>query len=427
MEGQKGMRRHTASSVGAAIARGVAAAARRSMSFSRPKLHLDTKGAAQIGEIERRKQAEVLKSAGRYKKVVDWCKVQQKSPDGEENNVVCSPLQALCIAAAAESQAEPAKVSPTIVPDIQRLDLPTILRTPKSKGSPEIQTAKTQTPSLTDLPTELIYAISTRAGFFGALQLMRTCRTIHTLLSNRSAWTDYMDPTACSDVVENTLTIMTRITTFDHLLFGVWSGPPEEQGGQRIKDLQVFFEHRSFNEEYDFLGGVSAKVGRAGIADVSFFDHRDTLSCYQSDLKHRVQTGQIPPSIPPPTPTLPSATTATAPSNVTSPLVPVPRGLKIPHTCTTCAHFDTQNILKSICLLDHTHHPSVNSLESAISWEYTLPDGRRRIKFKVLSYQAPIGFVSMKELPMVHVNEVTINGRKLKGWAYEFFSKVVNG
>ncbi|KAJ3083794.1 hypothetical protein HK102_000905 [Quaeritorhiza haematococci] len=119
---------------------------------------------------------------------------------------------------------------------------------------------------LLDLPQELLCSIAMESGFFGALALMYSCRSLHSLLSDSSSWHDYLrkswrlrpvnsmsapvthtpPPTPSSnhgmhrsgsvgwdeedmewvagpvDVIENEIVVDTKLHTFDHLVFGVW-------------------------------------------------------------------------------------------------------------------------------------------------------------------------------------------------------------
>ncbi|KAI9094074.1 hypothetical protein DFS34DRAFT_583135 [Phlyctochytrium arcticum] len=293
------------------------------------------------------------------------------------------------------------------------------IATPPPKRSPKSsKPVPHQDLILENLPFEILYAIANHAGFFPTLKLMHTSRFFRTLFQSRSAWLSYMDPTACSDQIENMVLVQTKISLFDHVLFGVWNGTGEGKKAG-VREEEVFFEHRAFNEEFDFLGGVSVGLGRSGFGRATFFEHRDTLPCYQNDLKERVRTGQIPPSIPPVTPVMTSI------SSPTSAHIPIPRGAKIEHSCSECAHFDHQKILKSICLLDHNHHPNLHALENAIAWDYTYPDGRRTLKYRILSHTGILGYGAARDLPMVHVNKVYINGVQLTGWAHDFYKRVV--
>ncbi|KAJ3178964.1 hypothetical protein HDU87_003233 [Geranomyces variabilis] len=115
------------------------------------------------------------------------------------------------------------------------------------------------------LPTELVCAIAMRSGFFAASTLMQASRRFYNLLSHRDAWADYMDPRASDDLVESSVVIMTKLSMFDQLVFGTWSGLPDAQVVAPAAEETVYFEHRSFDEGYRFLGGLSMEMSRATV------------------------------------------------------------------------------------------------------------------------------------------------------------------
>ncbi|KAI8820958.1 uncharacterized protein EV422DRAFT_496184 [Fimicolochytrium jonesii] len=299
------------------------------------------------------------------------------------------------------------------------VESPLVSRTPSSSSS-----------LITKLPTELICAIAMKSGFFTAINLMHTCRTLRTILSAPEAWATYYNPDMSDEIIENTLSVTTKLTQFDHLVFGTWSGLPGTRGdeGQRREGEDLFFEHRAFDTDFDFLGGISAKMSRGGMLKIQFFEHRTTLPCYLTDIQTKLNSGELAPTHLPTTPGIPDEFSSTPPS--AAPLFPAatlapPTGLRIPHTCPTCTYFDTQTIHKSTSLLDHNMFAAPTLLDDAITWVYTHLDNRRRVKVKVHAYQGPLGYVSWRDLPMVHCNEVRVAGRALRGWAWEFWRDVV--
>ncbi|KAI9362073.1 hypothetical protein DFJ73DRAFT_813276 [Zopfochytrium polystomum] len=270
-----------------------------------------------------------------------------------------------------------------------------------------------------DLPNELLITIGLRAGFMAAINLMRTCRRFETLLSDPAAWYDYTR-NGSSDIVESEVTICTKIHTFDHLVFGLWENPEihsqEEyphDGTQELpcKDVpvaaepSVFFEHMTFSEQYDFLGGVNLSMTRGGLTSSEFFDHRETLPCYKNALRAAVASGALPPSAPHGDP---------------------PAGAKIDHSCQECARYDRRKVLKSIFVFDQVpYHPRWG--REGFTWAFDYPDGRRRLRIKIKPFQGVLGYCSVRDLPSVFVNCVSVNGQQLKGDEYDLFQRLVNG
>eukprot|EP00842_Homolaphlyctis_polyrhiza_P005689 jgi/Hompol1/6120/HPOL_000713-RA len=123
-------------------------------------------------------------------------------------------------------------------------------------------------PSLLMLPTEIICSIAMLSGFRGALSLRKTSSRMFRILSNPTAWTDYK--LISPDIIENAITVMTKVHTFDHLLFGEWHESLEYEPTTPAPKLQgsVFFIHKTFLEQYDYLGGISFRMEPGGLATV---------------------------------------------------------------------------------------------------------------------------------------------------------------
>ncbi|TPX74815.1 hypothetical protein CcCBS67573_g03925 [Chytriomyces confervae] len=144
---------------------------------------------------------------------------------------------------------------------------------------------------LLDLPTELIIKIAHYSGFIAATRMMHSHEHLHALLNTPAAWHAYKhDAHSSSDVVESHVQICTKIHTFDHLVFGTWNNDSSEPS--------VYFEHFTFNEAFDFLGGVEMGVLRSGKTTSACFEHREALACYQKALVEAVRVGALPPSAP---------------------------------------------------------------------------------------------------------------------------------
>jgi hypothetical protein len=208
---------------------------------------------------------------------------------------------------------------------------------------------------LLDLPDELLTAIAMESGFWGSIALRGTCKQLFTLLDDKSSWHDYSrrrvvkvdtssalqindyntSTTTSSSVfvqgpvdeIENTVTIETRLHSFDNLVFGTWRGSgclhadasPLDAGFQKyqqqahllnnmmnqsnhlaskaeavaMNNPAVFFEHKTFDERFDFLGGVQIRMNATGLATADFFDHRETLPCYLAYVDRLREAGKF--------------------------------------------------------------------------------------------------------------------------------------
>ncbi|KAJ3144755.1 hypothetical protein HDU89_007799 [Geranomyces variabilis] len=262
------------------------------------------------------------------------------------------------------------------------------------------------------LPTELVCAIAMRSGFFAASTLMQASRRFYNLLSHPDAWAHYMDPKACDDLVESSVVIMTKLSMFDQLVFGTWSGLPDAQVA-RAADETIYFEHRSFDEGYRFLGGLSMEMSRATVQSISFFEHRESLPCYQSDLQSRAAAGLLPPTI------------ATTPPTGIPPTVAAPIGTRIAHSCSSCGYYDSQKVRHAICLLDAVPSFSVQPMSGERVYNHSFADGRRTLRVVVTPYASPVGYADLKDLPVIARENVRIAGNKLSQWEHNFFTQVV--
>ncbi|KAJ3015004.1 hypothetical protein HKX48_004821 [Thoreauomyces humboldtii] len=375
----------------AMLARSVGAAARRTFPRRKPSLQIDAVRAAEADEAQALELERALLAARQLRRNFDW------------ND----------LAPAAES----ARPSFSYKPRRRDTAPPEAFSTlHMARSRPQGAQAAGRC-HLTALPTELLCAIAMRAGFFASLQLMHTCRSMRSLFSERAAWTLYMNPKACTEVVTNTCRITTKTTQFDHLVFGTWNraslpGDMPKAGDSDARLEDVFFEHRTLSEQFDFLGGISVRVGKSALAKMAFFEHRHTLPCWLADADARSKAGRSPPPSHNPTLEWTPDSTSSLPSSTTR---------ERPHTCPECAYFDTQRVLKSVCLLDKAYLE-----DEEIEWDHTFADGRRKVEVRVKRYQGLLGYRSVKDLPLVHANEISIDGRKVEGWAYDHFKSVVS-
>ncbi|KAJ3045562.1 hypothetical protein HDV00_009219 [Rhizophlyctis rosea] len=283
-----------------------------------------------------------------------------------------------------------------------------ITLTPKPsipKSTSRVLTESAQ-PTLTTLPSELLISIAAHAGFWASLTLSMTSRRLHHILSDRAAWREIIRHPSKEEDIVNEVTITTKIGVYDHLLFGVWDGEKEEGDGG-AKGECLFFTHRTFNDEYDFLGGVSFKLLEGGLVEPSFFEHRELLPCYRSSLQSQVLAGAHPPTIHI-GPTLPTPNTLPTPD---------PIGTSIDHTCPSCTHYTSQQIQKSVFV----YNTAETVDREGVDWTFEHGDGRRKVRVRVVPYRGVLGYGCDMELPLVTHNAVSVGGRVVKGRAREVF------
>ncbi|KAJ3232458.1 hypothetical protein HDU81_002968 [Chytriomyces hyalinus] len=285
--------------------------------------------------------------------------------------------------------------------DDSETDTPTLL--PTSKLETSMYTHMASLPAaessigLLDLPTELIIKIAHHAGFIAATKLIQAHERFQTILDNPAAWHAYThDASSSSDVIESQVHICTKIHTFDHLVFGTWDN-------DNHSEPSVYFEHLTFSENFDFLGGVEVGLSRSGQITSGFFEHRETLACYKKALIEAVQIGTLPPSAPHGGP---------------------PPGAKIDHSCHECERYNQRSVLKSIFVFDQVpSHPRWG--KDGFSWVYSYPDGRRRLRVSITPFQGATGYTNVQDLPSVYVKKVNVNGVELEGEDWEMFQRLV--
>lgn len=270
---------------------------------------------------------------------------------------------------------------------------------------------------LTDIPSEIIITIANKAGFRSSVTLMHSCRRLRSLLNHPSAWHDYKSGKTCLETVESTVTICTKLNTYDHLLFGSWapsssnsdsdskhksSGPAMVEGGENMESA-IWFEHLTFSEQYDYLGGVALRMGRCGGLTSEFFEHKETLPCYQEALVEAVALGLLPPS---------------APNGGPAP------GAKINHECPACCSYSNRSIIKDIFVFDQVSSTPRWAVDG-FSWRHAYPDGLRAVTIRIQPFQKVLGYVSARDLPTVFVNSVSVGGFLLRGELYAMFQRLV--
>ncbi|KAI9338791.1 hypothetical protein BDR26DRAFT_862779, partial [Obelidium mucronatum] len=244
-----------------------------------------------------------------------------------------------------------------------------------------------QSTKLMHLPNELLIKISLHAGFFSALTLIKTHPRFNDLLMDPRSWNDYSNAGASDDMIESEITICTKIHTFDHLVFGLWDSPPPTASTTTTlsSEPSVYFEHMTFSEQYDFLGGVNMTLTRTGRIQSEFFEHRETLACYKRALITAVEQGILP---------------GTAPSGEP------PAGAKIDHSCEECERYDYRRVLKSIFVFDEVpYNPRWG--KEGFCWRYQYKDGRRSVKVMIKPYEGAVGYgAGVKDLPSLWIKKV---------------------
>jgi ribosomal protein L32 len=114
-------------------------------------------------------------------------------------------------------------------------------------------------------------------------------------------------------------------------------------------------EHMTFLTDYDYLGGICFQMNRKGQVDVEFFEHLESLPCYNRKFQDHIREGTLPP------------------------MLDVDRSYgeirNINHVCHECEHYSKREKLSS-----HLMHSSVASL---MPFSYTFEDGRRTLTIVV--------------------------------------------
>ncbi|KAJ8328374.1 hypothetical protein O5D80_003732 [Batrachochytrium dendrobatidis] len=301
---------------------------------------------------------------------------------------------------------------------------------------------------LQSLPAELICNIAMRAGFFSALRLCQTSKYFNLLLSCPSSWGLYKH--LSSDHIQNTVTVVTKIHTFDHLIFGDWQPghiSHNDSATSNEDEREVYFVHKTFLEQFDFLGGISFSMHPGGLATANFFEHREQLSCYLEDMRQGVQSGRIPPPlIPemtlPPTPQPSLASTPredttdqsrtqallintivqTAFPSASSHHVSPVGGARLQHKCPSCEAYDTQTVHKSIFVFDQVpRHPTW--ARDGLTYTYAFKDCKRTLRITV---KPSVNRICNDNLPMVTFNAIAINNIDLSPLLYALFLKLVH-
>ncbi|KAI8911763.1 hypothetical protein EDD86DRAFT_189081 [Gorgonomyces haynaldii] len=222
------------------------------------------------------------------------------------------------------------------------------------------------------LPTEILVSISIQCGFRTCLVLRSTSKRLRRILSDPSCYTS-MDKSP--DVIETIVTVNTKLHVWDHLVFGQW---------ELFKDA-IYFEHMTFLESMDFLGGISFKMHRNGHVDKMYFEHRESLDCYVEFVLDQHKRGLLPPSI-----------------HGTG-------GVRLPHSCNRCKHYDTKSILSSYMV----HH----SQKFGIRHHFV--DGKRILQIRIVHIKDD------GHIPSVDIQVAKIDNIPLSSFESFMFSRLV--
>ncbi|KAJ3274145.1 hypothetical protein HDV01_003428 [Terramyces sp. JEL0728] len=222
------------------------------------------------------------------------------------------------------------------------------------------------------LPTEILAMIAMSSGFKTCFTLRHVNQRWRSIVADRQNWKEYISRTP--DTIEVDVSLETSLHSYDQLVFGEWT----KQGTE-----MPYMIHKTFLEQYDFLGGITLNVRNGGKVLVEYFDHRERLPCYIADVQKRIQQGQLPPIMP----------------TLDSPV----GGLRVPHSCTECVHYDNQEIYKSEFV-----HGSVSAFDHL---EHTFTRDKYQIRLTVTTIRGVFGYKD--EMPCVCTKISKINGEEL--------------
>lgn len=265
--------------------------------------------------------------------------------------------------------------------------------------------------SLLALPDEIIADIGMFAGFFAALSLASTCSRLQSVFLAKSSWHTYSKVSA--DDVSYTVTITTKLNSFDHLIFGTWN-------------KKLFFSHKTFNERLDHLGGITVS-NEHGMLQTEYFDHRETLECYFRDIHDQTLAGALPPVLNPVLEEIIADITGLG--QIEPRITPTFNtrsigGQRIAHSCVKCSDYDSQVVLKDIFILDQIPvNPTWQT--DGFSEILELKDGTR-VNFRVMQVHSAFGHGSDHDLPWVCVENVVIGGRRLSASQRELFHRLTH-
>jgi hypothetical protein len=227
---------------------------------------------------------------------------------------------------------------------------------------------------LDELPTELIIMICMSSGFHACMQLRKTSTRLRQILNDKRNWSQFSHRSP--DVIETKVTMETRMHQFDQLIFAEWP-----MRGQLVPCVI----HRTFLEQYSFLGGISISSNTNGKVKAEFFDNKESLPCYGSAFSQRASS---------------------------SPLL----GGVFAHSCPECEHYDKQTILKTEFV-----HKALTFGED-LSYEYRL-NSKQIVHVSIQEFQGVFGYSS--DVPSITVQISKVNGKKLNRFELGWYLKYI--
>ncbi|KAI8900217.1 hypothetical protein BC833DRAFT_582692 [Globomyces pollinis-pini] len=231
------------------------------------------------------------------------------------------------------------------------------------------------TPSLQTLPIELFTMIAMSSGFMTCMKLRQTCRFFRNVLDSKSSWNHFhlLSP----DIITTKAYLDTTLRQFDQIIFAEWFKNDQKSS---------CIIHRTFLEQYDYLGGVSLVVSNTGKVTCEFFEHRERLPCYIDDVRTRMANGTIPPTL----------------GISSSPI----GGIRVEHSCPECEHYDSQTVIRS----EFVH--GILADESKLEYTYKLHP-KRHVSVTIRSIVGVTGYNT--ELPAVTTKLWKLNEHELSG------------
>jgi hypothetical protein len=228
-----------------------------------------------------------------------------------------------------------------------------------------------QNVQMDELPTEILIMIAMASGFHTCMKLRRTCRRFRNILNDRRNWRTFTEKSP--DRIESKVTIETRLHQFDQIIFGEWP-----LRGEKVPCII----HRTFLEQYDFLGGVSLVPKLNGSVKAEFFEQRDRLNCCSN---------------------VPITSNSSLTGGVSD------------HSCPQCEHYDHQTVLKT----EFVHQTLAEGDD--LSFTYVLP--RNTIHVSIQEIQGVFGYSN--DIPSITIRIQAINGQKLNRFELGYYLKYV--
>ncbi|KAJ1334371.1 hypothetical protein BSLG_008100 [Batrachochytrium salamandrivorans] len=228
-----------------------------------------------------------------------------------------------------------------------------------------------------------------------------------------SSWVSYKLLT--SDHITNTITVVTKVHTFDHLVFGDWHAHSSISDSNKDKD----------DAEPDVFLCIELSWSNSTFLAESL-PHGSWWTCNCNGIVPPPLAPYTAPPSPPP-PSIVSATTPTE-ENALESLMPLPihtsptGGARIQHSCPSCEYYDTQKVRRSIFVFDQVPlHPTW--AKDGVTYQHAYKDSKRTL---LVTVKPSSGRMFQDDLPVVTLNRLEINGTKLNPNYYSLFLKLVH-